>query len=226
MSNEQYIPSVHANEISLHAIDRHLIAVADYYSARLKEHGACAKGVDWNSIASQELRFDQLNRVINNDGPFVINDLGCGYGAYYDYLRLKNLDFSYVGVDLSAVMIEEARNRHSSDRSCRFVKSPRCDQIADYTVASGIFNVKLNLDDESWRTHMLLTLHHMNEASSRGYAFNCLTRYSDPDQMKPYLYYADPCTLFDYCKTHHSRNVALLHDYGLYEFTVLVKKDS
>jgi len=30
--------------------------------------------------------------------------------------------------------------------------------------------------------------------------------------------------LFDYCKRTYSRDVALLHDYGLYEFTILVRK--
>ena len=39
-----------------------------------------------------------------------------------------------------------------------------------------------------------------------------------------YLYYADPGRLFDLCKRRYSRNIALLHDYGLYEFTILVRK--
>ena len=38
------------------------------------------------------------------------------------------------------------------------------------------------------------------------------------------LYYADPCALFDYCKRSFSRNVALLHDYEIYDFTLLVRK--
>jgi hypothetical protein len=53
---------------------------------------------------------------------------------------------------------------------------------------------------------------------------NCLTGYSDDDKKRDYLYYADPCRLFDLCKRRYSRQVALLHDYGLYEFTVLVRK--
>lgn len=42
--------------------------------------------------------------------------------------------------------------------------------------------------------------------------------------MRDYLYYADPCAVFDYCKRHYSRNVALLYDYQQYEFTSLVRK--
>jgi hypothetical protein len=29
---------------------------------------------------------------------------------------------------------------------------------------------------------------------------------------------------FDHCKRNFSRQVALLHDYGLWEFTILVRK--
>jgi hypothetical protein len=42
--------------------------------------------------------------------------------------------------------------------------------------------------------------------------------------MRDNLYYADPFLLFDYCKKTYSRNVALLRDYGLYEFTLLIRK--
>ncbi|KAQ37574.1 hypothetical protein AJ39_03274, partial [Mycobacterium tuberculosis MD14844] len=65
-----------------------------------------------------------------------------------------------------------------------------------------------------------------NAASRRGFSFNCLTSYSDASKMRDDLYYADPCALFDLCKRRYSKSVALLHDYGLYEFTILVRKAS
>ena len=65
----------------------------------------------------------------------------------------------------------------------------------------------------------------MDRTSTRGFAFNCLTAYSDADKMRDYLYYASPTWLFDMCKQRYARNVALLHDYGLYEFTLIVRKD-
>jgi len=51
-----------------------------------------------------------------------------------------------------------------------------------------------------------------------------LTKYSDREYMKEYLYYADPLFIFDYCKRNFSKKVALIHDYELYEFTILVRK--
>jgi hypothetical protein len=44
--------------------------------------------------------------------------------------------------------------------------------------------------------------------------------------MRDDLYYADPRVIFDHCKRSFSRWVALLHDYGLYEFTIIVRRDS
>jgi hypothetical protein len=64
----------------------------------------------------------------------------------------------------------------------------------------------------------------MDDKSDAGFAFNCLTIYSDSDHRKSELYYADPLYLFDYCKKNFSKNVTLLHDYGEYDFTILVKK--
>ena len=61
--------------------------------------------------------------------------------------------------------------------------------------------------------------------STKGFAFNLLTRYSDSELMRPDLYYADPLFLFDYCKNKYSRLVSIIHDYPLYEFTVLVRKE-
>ena len=95
--------------------------------------------------------------------------------------------------------------------------------IADYSVASGIFNVRLDQSDADWREYIVRTLEQMAATSRKGFAFNCLTSYSDADHMRPDLYYADPCWLFDLCKRRFSRNVALLHDYDLYEFTMLVR---
>lgn len=80
--------------------------------------------------------------------------------------------------------------------------------------------------DAEWFNYLQETLDSLDRFSRRGFSFNCLTSYSDEDRKRDYLYYADPCQLFDLCKRRYSRQVALLHDYGLYEFTILVRKDA
>jgi hypothetical protein len=95
---------------------------------------------------------------------------------------------------------------------------------ADYTIASGIFNVKMENDTENWKEYILTTLRNMNTASKAGFAFNMLTGYHDKEFAKDYLYYADPLEVFDFCKRNFSKFVSLIHDYPLYEFTILIKK--
>ena len=120
-----------------------------YNTKKLNHFGPTFLGVDWNSKESQELRFDQLLKVIDkSDDNFSIIDYGCGY-------------------------------------------------VVD-TIAS------------------------FNALTVRGFTFNMLIMYSDKNLMKDNLFYANPLFLFDYCKLHFSKNVVLLHDYSLYEFTRLL----
>jgi SAM-dependent methyltransferase len=199
--------------------------VESYYSEKLEVHGPTAQGVDWNSPNSQRLRFVQLLKLIDHNQPFTINDYGCGYGALADYLRSEGDAFQYLGFDISPKMIAKANELHAGMQGVAFVCKERDLREAHYTVASGIFNVRLKAATEAWEGYMLRTLAAINGLSKRGFAFNVLTKYSDPEFQRPDLYYADPLLLFDYCKTTFSRFVTLLHDYPLYEFTVLVRKE-
>jgi len=197
--------------------------VADYYSRKLREHGATARGVDWNSPESQRNRFRQLARIIDRR-PFSILDVGCGYGAFADDLRESESDFQYFGSDISEDMIVAARERHAGDPRVTIVRSLDDAPACDYVVASGIFNVRLSTDDAAWWEYIVETLRTMDAKSRRGVAANFLTSYSDPEYMRDYLYYADPRVVFDWAKRNLSKQVAVLHDYGLYEFTLLVRK--
>lgn len=195
-----------------------------YYEEKFKEYGSTPQGVDWNSKESQDLRFKQLLKVLDNKVRyFAILDYGCGYGSLYEYIRNSYIDFSFFGFDSSKVMIEQARKLHAGPMT-KWIYSFDNLKKVDFVVASGIFNVKLNYSDEEWLQYVLETLKHFNDLSTKGFSFNILTKYSDKEHIKDYLYYADPFILFDYCKKTYSKYVALLHDYPLYEFTIIVKK--
>lgn len=193
-----------------------------YYSGKLREHGPSPRGVDWNSLESQLLRFDQLLKVCDWSHPYRLIDLGCGYGSLLDELRRRGDRVNYLGLDLSESMIAEARRLHPEEPADSFRVGDRCDEPADYVVASGIFNVKQRTPDAEWHQYIVDTMRVMAKMARRGFAFNILTSYSDPERRRPDLHYADPCWFFDHCKRTYSQHVSLLHDYGLYEFTILV----
>jgi cyclopropane fatty-acyl-phospholipid synthase-like methyltransferase len=197
--------------------------VKSYFDKRIQEHGASPQGSDWNSEASQNIRFDQLLKVIETNS-FSLLDYGCGYGALSDYLALKGFEVDYSGFDILESAIETARAAHAgkSHRTFFFDKSKLSKY--DYVIASGIFNFRGEQSFDDWTEYTLETLKEFNRMSGKGFSSNFLTKYSDADKMRPDLYYADPGFLFDYCKRNFSKDVALLHDYRLYDFTIIVRK--
>lgn len=203
---------------------RMLNDISDFFSERLAAYGSTPLGVDWNGAESQRLRFDQLSKIIAGEEHFSIADLGCGYGALLEYIKASWSDFSYQGVDITPAMVTAAQSSHGDEPRATFYQSSEPRKMADYVVASGIFNKKQDCDPQQWLNYICDTVEKMNHYSRKGFAFNCLTQYSDKEKMRSDLYYADPCWLFDLCKRRYSRQVALLHDYGAYEFTLLVRK--
>lgn len=197
---------------------------ARYYSEKVAAHGTTPRGVDWNSRESQELRFEQLLKLCEVDPqPFVLNDYGCGYGALAPFMASRGMVFTYRGFDASQAMVEAARQLLAALPHCTVLDDPSGLGPADYTLASGLFNVKLDTPSERWRAYVLDTLEAIARISTRGFAFNLLTHHADPARMRADLFYADPEFFFNHCVSHFSRRVALLHDYALYEFTLLVR---
>jgi SAM-dependent methyltransferase len=197
-------------------------AIEDAFRAGLAAHGERPEGVLWNSVAAQERRFEQLARLLPPTARFSLIDYGCGYGALADYLARRGFTCDYLGYDLLPEMVAAAQRR--APHAARFTAAAAELPPVDYVVASGIFNLRAAVPDGEWLAFILRTLDRFDALSRRGFAFNALTRYSDPPKMRPELYYADPLRLFDHCKTRYARNVALLHDYDLYDFTILVRK--
>ena len=198
--------------------------VRSYFDKRIQEHGASPRGSDWNSEMSQNIRFAQLLKVIEAKS-FSLLDYGCGYGALADYLVTESLDVEYYGYDILENAIATARQVHGDKPKHTFLTDKSQLPVCDYTVASGIFNYRGQQTYDAWTEYVINTLGELNQLSRRGFASNFLTTYSDADKMRADLYYADPLVLFDYCKRNFSKNVALLHDYRLYDFTLLIRKD-
>ena len=196
-----------------------------YYEDKFRAHGPVPGGVDWGHARAQELRFEQLCKLLPRGhagtAPVSLNDLGCGYGALLDHLLAAGEPVDYLGIDLVPAMVDAARQRHAAHG--QFVVGSCCPRVADYAVASGLFDVRGQVPEAAWREFMLEVLDDLHAHSRLGFAFNALTSYSDPGRMRPDLYYADPLALFDICKRRYSKQVALLHDYPLYEFTMIVR---
>jgi SAM-dependent methyltransferase len=201
-----------------------LANVAQYYAAKLAQHGPVARGVDWNGEQSQTQRHRQFLRLFGEEREASVLDLGCGYGDFLDFLRLQGFTGTYMGYDISPEMIAAARQIHGDgdDRIWRVGAFPL--ETADYAIASGILNVKGEVSVEKWREYVFETIDVLANAARRGFAFNVLTSSSDPVLFKSNLYYADPVEMLSYCISRFGGSVALMQDYALWEFSILVRK--
>jgi SAM-dependent methyltransferase len=167
----------------------------------------------------------QVLKICQFDSPFSLADLGCGYGALLEFLaeRFHDTPISYKGVDLSPAMIFQARRLWAKRPDTEFLVGSNLHGISDYTVASGIFNVKLHQPELLWTRFIELTLARMYAHSRRGFAVNFLAPLAGTEQATPELYRARPARWCDYCERALGAEVTLLDAYGMREFTLLVR---
>lgn len=204
-----------------------LESIEHYYTAKVRKYGATPEGVDWISVMSQRLRFVQLLKVIDWRSAFSLHDVGCGYGALLAHLadRHADADIRYIGSDVSGEMIRRARSQWRRRKNVDFVVAPASTPVSDYCVASGIFNVKLDHARDAWERHVALTLAAMHGGSRRGFAVNFMTpgALSDRPAAAGGLYVTEPERWVDHCRSELGCEAQLVEDYGLREFTLLVK---
>ena len=197
-----------------------------YYAEKILRHGVGPRGVDWTCVATQELRFVQLLKLCDFSSPFLLNDVGCGYGAMVGFLarRHPEADIDYLGVDLSPAMISRARRRHRGARGCRFVVGSEIPRLADFTVANGVMNVMLNHPRVLWEEFVTDTLRRMHASSRRGFAVNFMAESPDGPATKG-LYRTDPARWSLFCQHALGCAVEVVGGYGMREFTLLVRAE-
>jgi SAM-dependent methyltransferase len=195
----------------------------DYYSEKLQRHGTSARGVDWPSVASQYLRFVQLLKICDFGQPFSLNDFGCGYGALLEYFKYRHPDASvdYHGVDVSRSMIEAAQRLWQDATRANFSIGSACRHVADYSLASGVFNVKLHWPTDAWEDYIESILRDLRANSRRGFSVNFMLPLDQPSDEQS-LYRTRPDRWIDFLKELDC-SPEPLSDYGLREFTLLVR---
>jgi SAM-dependent methyltransferase len=205
-----------------HGLDREMEA---WYDDRLSANGPTARGVGYQSDEAQRRRFVQLAKLLPPEAEGLsVNDYGCGLGAFAHFLAAeRSSPFTYFGFDTNQTMVDLAVENRGGHEAWTFSADASRVPIADYTVASAVMNLRFDVPDGEWRDRICALIDELAAVSRCGFTFNILTKYSDIERMEPELYYADPAFFFDRCMRRYGGSVALLHDYGEYEFTVIVR---
>lgn len=200
-----------------------LADIARYYDSKVLAHGATALGVDWPAITSVHKRLIELLAVVDFDGEPSLNDLGCGWGAALEVIGHLHpaARVDYEGIDVAPAMIDAARARWAGDPRARFDVGSRCTRVANYTIASGIFNVKLAHPREEWEAHVRSTLEDISRHSTTAFAVNFMLP-TPAREAVAQLYCTPPDPWVRVCESLGRRaHVAPLP--GLGEFTLQVR---
>lgn len=197
-----------------------------YYTAKVRAYGPCAAGVDWSCTPTQELRFVQLLKLCDSKQRFSLNDFGCGYGALRGFLdrRFDGIEVDYLGIDISPEMVRQARMLWAHKAHTVFVVGTSLTRVADYSLVSGVFNIKLHQPHARWTQFVKDTLVMLNQYSRRGFAVNFLapTTYDRPPIAELYTTTADIWVA--YCKRTLHLDADVLADYGMNEFTLVARR--
>ncbi len=201
--------------------------MARIYGRRMNQCGATAKGVFWRDEKWQTLRFERLCGIFEpadlGNGGITINDLGCGYGALFEYIADWPLmtGSQYFGYDITQEMIAAGRDRITDPRA-KFIRHMQATQQADYSIASGTYNMHGNADEKAWMTYVETSLKQLWAKTDKALAFNMLRE--DETEQYDGLYYIDPEYMRRFCQKHLSENVEMFNERPMPDVTFFVRR--
>ena len=172
------------------------------YGAQFHEHGATAKGSFWLSQKRQEIRFHIISQEVARlaDGTKTdIVDIGCGYGAFAEYLLEKgDLEISnYTGYDICPQLIEECQ-KLSQSSLFKFKIGSAPVSPTNFTVMSGTYNLSVTSDVKKWEAYVFCCLEHCWKQTTFAMIFNL--QVEDQSRISENkIYYADKVAMLDAC---------------------------
>lgn len=200
-----------------------------HYEKCLEQHGANAKGMDWPNAEDLDRRFAVLTGIIDlNEAnqKTKLLDLGCGVGLLVDYFKNQRVldHFEYTGIDISGLMINEARKRYPELHfEIRDVLEHRLGTNSfDYVIMNGLFTEKREMSQPQMFGFFKKMVVQAFNASKKGISFNVMS--SHVDWKRDDLFHLELDKLVSFLVKNCSRHITIRMDYGLYEYSVYVRK--
>ena len=200
--------------------------VLESFERSLAKYGADPRSTFWKNAEWQERRYDILSRLFaeaDRQGGTSITDFGCGYGAFFDYLKDRPVMAAsrYTGIDISAGMINEAESRIRDPRA-KFQRHLIATEDADYTFACGTYNMNQGAERAEWAEFIKASLTQLWSKTEKALGFNLLR--ADAPEKFPGLYYADGEEFLEFCRDSLSPDVTLTDDSPLPDWTIFVRR--
>ena len=191
------------------------------YSERFKKFGSTPKGVFWVSNARQETRFDlilkEIQKISLKKTVLDIADIGCGYGAFADYLftKLNRSEFKYEGLDINEDLIEYC-HRNFLESNLRFAVGGKPSSDKDFIIMSGTYNLATTKNVSLWEKYLFDCLSECWACTKLAMIFNLQTSKTRKIGLQN-IYYARTSDIIDFCvaklgPTRITRDTSLEND--------------
>ncbi|MCO7226134.1 bifunctional 2-polyprenyl-6-hydroxyphenol methylase/3-demethylubiquinol 3-O-methyltransferase UbiG [Pleionea sp. CnH1-48] len=202
--------------------------LAQHYEECLQRHGASAKGMDWPSEESLNVRFQVMADLLQYFKPGSLLDVGCGAGLFYDFVKQYEpaQGWQYRGLDISEKMIAAAHQRWDESLFWQqdILQQPLADNSVDVCVMNGVLTEKLSLSYDDMMQFAKAMISACFKASRQGVAFNVMS--NQVDWCRPDLFHVSCDELGFWLRKNISPHFIMRQDYGLYEYTVYVYKEA
>lgn len=196
-------------------------SVRERYANRYHEYGYSPKALGWGNNGRQEIRFRHLLEIGYKYDHSIL-DVGCGFGDLFAYLKSRGWKGEYLGVDLVPELIDEATRQHpdAAFTVCDFEQHD-LERHFDLVIASGIFNFKLQSDDNYWHIERMLSK--MYALASVGVAVDFMNTWVD--FQHPLAFHTDPAVLIGIIRKI-TRRYVIRQDYMPYEFALYLYRNT
>lgn len=204
------------------------LTIVDHYENCLEKFGDSHLGVDWPTSKDAEKRYKIMLDILSNKKKTIsVLDFGCGAGHLLEYIksqRLENIEYS--GLDISSKFISLCKVKFPETKfiCSDIIENKDVITTYDFILINGVFTEKRELTFDEMFTYFQKVIAILFEKSNIGIAFNVMSKQVDWERED--LFHMSLDILADFLSKNISRHFIIRNDYGLYEYTVYLFKQS
>lgn len=189
-----------------------------FYNFHLEKFGDRPEALRWTP-QGQLRRYRTLADIappgeLNNS---TVLDYGCGTGDFYRFLKRRDINVKYTGVDINENFIDLAQKKYPE---CAFrvinADKDELEGFYDYIFICGVFNLRVPGVQDDLRDALIALFRHCN----KGLALNALSSHTPIKDAE--LSFTSPEDMVKFAIENLSPSVALRHDRIPNDFTLYV----
>ena len=200
--------------------------IAENYNKRFLKLGPAPEASMWFSKKRQFTRFDTILteiRLLTKQNKTSIIDIGCGYGAFLEFLSERFADDirSYYGYDISHEVIKFCKKKYSQGPVFYTGSIPTF--TAEFIIMSETYNFFPSKDYNSWRLYFYKSLKTLWSKMTCAMIFNLQTS----DQAKitdAGIVYSSKEEIENFCKSTFGNVKVLINPAIPKDVTFVIEK--